>query len=157
LEQNAVKENEFKIADKGITVRGRIKFRVMDEHGNVIHEHEQDNLILNGGLDIWPLILSGAANPALAVIRAGSDATTPAVTQTDVLAFLGEDSAPLKEAVGPAITFHGLIGSVTGTIREVALWIDGTGVARQLVSPEIIMSGLRRVTIEWTFTFGRVA
>lgn len=151
-----MKENEVKIADKGISVRGRIKFRVEDEQGNIIHEHEQDNLILNGGLDIWPLILSGSKNPALAVIRAGSDATTPAVTQTDVIVYLGQDAAPLKEVVGPAITFHGLVSSVTGTIREVALRIDGTGVARQLVSPEIIMSGLRRVTIEWTFTFGRV-
>ncbi len=143
--------------DEHIGMRGDVKITVFDEDGNFIHVQKFRNLVLDTGLTIWPLILNGTKTPTIASIEVGSSTVPPAVGQTGVITILATDAAPIKEVVGASITYHGLVTGISDTINEVALKIDSVGVARQLVSPGIIMTAVRRATVEWTFTFGRAA
>ena len=147
----------------GVSLRGDVALKVINQDGTIAHHFDMRNLIVNGGLDYIKELLLDSVNPTalttLTHIAIGSDGTAPAPTNValglEVVRRAFDSYTPQATGIATVATEFPP-GTGPGTFAEAALFdaASGGNMVNHVVFPSpITIDALQRIAVSMTLTF----
>lgn len=118
---------------------GRVRMLQWDEHGNLVLDREEDNLVVTTGLDFIASRMVGTAQAVMSHMALGTGATAPALAQVALVSEIGRTALASAVASGAVVTYNATFnpGVATGAIAEAGIMnaaVNGTMLNRVIFS-----------------------
>ena len=140
-----------------LTIKGRLSYQLLDEHGALKEEFEGPNLVVTVGLNFLASLLGGSAPTLMSHMAIGSSATAPAPAQTALLGELGRVALSSTSPSGSNVIYQATFGPGvgTGTIAEAGLFNSNSGgtMLSRSTSISVIKAAGDTLNIIWTIAF----
>lgn len=140
-----------------LTIKGRLSYQLIDEHGVMKQEFEGPNMVVTTGRNFLASLLGGSAPTLMSHMAVGSSSTAPALGDTTLGAELGRVALSSTSPSGANVIYQATFppGTGTGTIAEAGLFNSGVGgtMLSRSTSISVIKAAGDTLNIIWPITF----
>jgi len=150
------KLGEVKMLKSKVGVKGKVTLSAYDEHGVLVFQHVDENLVVNTGLYHIADQMSDQGEAQMSHMAVGTDNTAPAAGQTALLAQTARVTLDSVTQSSDKVTYVATFGAGvgTGSLREAGIFNAGVGGVMLARYTYVYDKGaLDTLVINWEITF----
>lgn len=137
--------------------RGHVLVEAHDRDGVCVFRSEGDNMIVNGGRDLFADLIADNTGTRPSYMAVGTGSTAITVSDTTLESELDRNAIALTSSASGVVTYKAFWGmsEAAGTLANVGLFNDpsaGTMIAAYVLDSTVAKDATKSLTITWTIT-----